>query len=175
MSGPQRRRRLRKLYKPSASHYVSASKDPDEYLAQAICAPARLRFLIADGADAHTFTPSPCGVAQAVPGCPFAAGQHRMVGAVGRLQKVKNKRTPEVVEEGNTGLLVPSDDADATAQALCRLYTDAARAWRFAQSARRQAVKSFGIAAMAHSYERLFSGQRLDESVHIVPGYSGQS
>ncbi|ART60374.1 hypothetical protein CBP36_17505 [Acidovorax carolinensis] len=170
-----RYRRLRKLYKPSARHYVAVSKDWDEYLAQAIGAPARRRSLIADGADAHTFAPSPCGVAQGVPGCPFAAGQHWMVGTVGRLQTVKKQRTPEVVEEGNTGLLVPSDDADAMAQAVWRLYADAASARRFAQSARRQAVKSFGIAAMVHSYERLFSGQRLDESVDIVPGYSGQS
>ena len=266
-----RYRRLRKLYKPFVSHYVAVSKDLDEYLAQAIGVPARRRSFIANGVDAHSFSPSPSGVAHAVPGCPFIPGQHWMVGTVGRLQTVKNQPllarafvkllelhpeakahmrlvvvgagplaaeidstlteahvrhlawlagargdvadilrmlgcfvlpsqaegtsctlqeamatglpvvatavggTPEVVEEGITGLLVPSDDADAMAQALWSLYTNAARARRFAQSARRQAVKRFGIDATVYSYESLFSGQRLDDSVRIAPGYSGQS
>lgn len=83
--------------------------------------------------------------------------------------------TPDVVEDGITGLLVPSDDANAMAQALWNLYTDSARARFFSQSARLQALKKFGIDAMVHSYQRLFSGQQLGESVHSASGYSGQS
>lgn len=265
-----RYQRLRKLYKPFVSHYVAVSKDLDEYLAQAIGVPARHRSLIANGVDTQTFSPSHRGVAQAVPGCPFAVGQHWMIGTVGRLQTVKNQPllarafvrllelhpeaqshmrlivvgagpleaaieatlteahvrhlawlagarddvadilrmlscfvlpsqaegtsctlqeamasglpvvatavggTPDVVEEGITGLLVPSDDANAMAQALWSLYIDSARARLFSQSARRQAVKRFDIDAMVHSYESLFAGQQLDDSVRSAPGYSGQ-
>ncbi len=82
--------------------------------------------------------------------------------------------TPDVVEEGITGLLVPPDDAEAMAKALWSLYTDAARARLFAQAARKQAVKKFGIDAMVRSYERLFSGQQLREQLHSASGYSAQ-
>jgi sugar transferase (PEP-CTERM/EpsH1 system associated) len=82
--------------------------------------------------------------------------------------------TPEVVEDGITGLLVPSDDANAMAQALWSLYTDSVRARLFSQSARRQALKKFGMDAMVQSYERLFSGQQLEDAVRIAPGYFGQ-
>jgi len=81
--------------------------------------------------------------------------------------------TPDVVEDSVTGLLVPSDDTNAMAQALWSLYTDAAKVCYFAQSARRQALKKFGIDAMVHSYERLFFGQQRSESERSVPGYSG--
>lgn len=82
--------------------------------------------------------------------------------------------TPEVVEEGITGLLIPSDGEDATAQTMWSMYTESTMARLFAQSARRQAVKKFGIDAMAHSYENLFAGQQLDDSVRSAPSYSGQ-
>lgn len=82
--------------------------------------------------------------------------------------------TPDVVEDGMTGLLVPSDDANAMAQALWSLYADSARARLFSQSARRQALKRFGMDAMVQSYERLFSGQQLDDAVRIASGYLGQ-
>lgn len=266
-----RYQRLRKLYKPFVSHYVAVSKDLDEYLAQAIGVPTSRRSFIANGVDTRAFAPSPHGVAQAVPGCPFVPVQHWMIGTVGRLQTVKNQPllarafvklmeihpeaashmrlvvvgagplraeveatlteanvqhlawlagarddvgdilrmlscfvlpsqaegtsctlqeamasglpvvatavggTPDVVEEGVTGLLVPSDDANAMAKALWSLYTDPARSRLFAQSARRQALKKFGIDAMVHSYEQLFSGQQLGEPVHSAPGYFGQS
>ncbi|MBA4211863.1 MAG: sugar transferase [Polaromonas sp.] len=85
-----RYQRLRKLYKPFVSHYVSVSKDLDDYLARAIGVPASRRSLIANGVDTDTFAPR-VGPAAAVPGCPFVPGQHWLVGTVGRLQTVKNQ------------------------------------------------------------------------------------
>jgi len=82
--------------------------------------------------------------------------------------------TPDVVEDGVTGLLVPSDDANAMANALWSVYTNAARARLFGQAARRQALKKWGIDAMVHSYQRLFSGQHLGEPVPSAPGYSAE-
>jgi sugar transferase (PEP-CTERM/EpsH1 system associated) len=264
-------RRKRKPYKPFFGHYVAVLKDLDEYLAHAVGVPAHRRFLIANGVGAHVFIPSPDGVAQAAPGCRFAAGERRMISTVGRLQAAKNQPllvrafvrllellpsaridmclvvaragslraemdsvmteahvqhlawlagarddvadilrmlgrfvtlsqaedtscslqeamasglpvvaatvgvTPEVVEEGIAGLLAPPDDARAMAQALWRSCTDVARARFIFQSARLQAVKKFCIDAIVQSYERLFPGRQLDDSLRGVPGYSGQS
>ncbi|WP_291519707.1 TIGR03088 family PEP-CTERM/XrtA system glycosyltransferase [Acidovorax sp.] len=85
-----RYQRLRKLYKPFVSHYVSVSKDLDDYLARAIGVPASRRSLIANGVDTDTFSPR-VGSAVPVPGCPFVPGLHWLVGTVGRLQTVKNQ------------------------------------------------------------------------------------
>ena len=81
--------------------------------------------------------------------------------------------TPDVVEDSVTGHLVPSDDTNAMAQALWSLHTDAARGCSFAQSARRRALKNFGIDAMVRSCERLFFGKQRGESGRSVPGYFG--
>ena len=85
-----RYQRLRKLYRPLVSHYVSVSQDLDDYLANAIGVPAHKRSLIANGVDTDLFTPA-VGGKVAVPGCPFTLGQHWLVGTVGRLQTVKNQ------------------------------------------------------------------------------------
>jgi sugar transferase (PEP-CTERM/EpsH1 system associated) len=85
-----RYRRLRRLYRPFVSHYVTVSRDLDDYMAQAIGVPAQRRTLIANGVDTETF--APCADAQhAVPGCPYVPGLHWLVGTVGRLQTVKNQ------------------------------------------------------------------------------------
>ena len=81
--------------------------------------------------------------------------------------------TPDVVEDSVTGLLVPSGGTNAMAQALWSLYTDAARVCSFAQSARRRALKNFGMDAMVRSCERLIFGQQRGESDRSVPGCSG--
>ena len=81
--------RLRRLYRPFVSHYVTVSKDLDDYLAGAIGVPAQRRSLIANGVDTDVF--SPPVVASAPPGCPFEPAQHWLLGTVGRLQTVKNQ------------------------------------------------------------------------------------
>jgi sugar transferase (PEP-CTERM/EpsH1 system associated) len=84
-----RYRKLRKLYKPFVSHYVSVSEDLDRYLASAIGVPASRRSLIANGVDTECFVPATHAIS--IAGCPFKPGEHWVVGTVGRLQTVKNQ------------------------------------------------------------------------------------
>ena len=66
--------------------------------------------------------------------------------------------TPDLVEEGATGHLVPSDDEAALATAIHRVLSDEAGAGRFALTARSRAVNQFGLDAMVRAYESLFTG-----------------
>jgi sugar transferase (PEP-CTERM/EpsH1 system associated) len=66
--------------------------------------------------------------------------------------------TPELVEEGVTGHLVPSDDEAALAAAIHRLFSDQNSARRFALTARARAVSRFGLDAMVSAYQSLFAG-----------------
>lgn len=81
--------RLRRIYKPFVSHYVSVSKDLDDYLAKAIGVPAHRRSLVTNGVDTDVFTPvtNP----ELPEGCPFVPREHWLLGTVGRLQTVKNQ------------------------------------------------------------------------------------
>lgn len=82
--------RLRKLYRPFVSHYVSVSQDLDQYLARRIGVPADRRTLIANGVDTAQFSP-PAHRKPHPEGCPFEPGRHWLIGTVGRLQTVKNQ------------------------------------------------------------------------------------
>lgn len=53
--------------------------------------------------------------------------------------------TPEIVEDGRTGLLVPPDDAGALGRAVLALLQDGERADRFGRRARSVAEERFGI------------------------------
>lgn len=81
--------RLRRIYRPFVSHYVSVSKDLDDYLAKAIGVTAHRRSLVANGVDTDVFAP----VTSPVPpeGFPFVPRGHWLLGTVGRLQTVKNQ------------------------------------------------------------------------------------
>lgn len=245
-----RYQRLRRLYRPFVSHYVSVSRDLDDYLGQAIGVPARRRSLIANGVDTDTFTPAQ-GV-RAVPGCPFEPGRHWLVGTVGRLQTVKNQPllarafvralqdnpvmrdaarlvivgegplraevgrvlaeagmgdlawlpgarddvpevlraldlfvlpsqaegtsctlqeamasglpvvatavggTPDLVQEGVTGHLVPPDDEQALAAAIARAFSDPGTAARQGQAGREHALRRFAMGTMVRQYQQLF-------------------
>jgi len=246
-----RYQRLRKLYKPFVSHYVSVSQDLDDYLANAIGVAPSKRSLIANGVDTDVFAPAAAGP-MPVPGCPFTPGPHWLFGTVGRLQTVKNQPllarafvqliqnhpvaaermrlvivgegplraeiesilvsagmahlawlagarddipailqslscfvlpsqaegtsctlqeamatglpvvatavggTPDLVEEGVTGYLVPSEDASAMAQALWRCYKQPETMSSFKGVARSTATKKFGVDRMIDRYSRLF-------------------
>ena len=50
---------------------------------------------------------------------------------------------PEVIEDGVTGLLVPPGDADALAQAMIRLLSDADLRRRMGQAGRERVLKEF--------------------------------
>ena len=65
--------------------------------------------------------------------------------------------TPDLLKHGESGFLVDSDDEAAMANAIWALYTDKAKTLRLAQNARDWALQNFGLDAMVHSYESLFS------------------
>ncbi|MGV3499700.1 MAG: TIGR03088 family PEP-CTERM/XrtA system glycosyltransferase [Hydrogenophaga sp.] len=64
--------------------------------------------------------------------------------------------TPDLVRNGVDGLLVPSDDEAAMAEALGRLHDDVELASTLGAAARRRAVKCFSIEAMVSAYAGLF-------------------
>jgi starch synthase len=64
---------------------------------------------------------------------------------------------PEVVSDGETGLLVPPDDADALAAALNALVRDPARADALGRAGRDRAVAEFGWQAVAAQTAALYA------------------
>lgn len=66
--------------------------------------------------------------------------------------------TPELVEEGATGHLVPSDDEAALATAIFRVLADEAGARHCSFAARSRAVNQFGLDGMVRAYDSIFSG-----------------
>jgi starch synthase len=64
---------------------------------------------------------------------------------------------PEVVSDGETGLLVPPDDPDALAAALNALLGDPARADAFGRAGRERAVAEFGWQAVAAQTADLYA------------------
>jgi glycosyltransferase involved in cell wall biosynthesis len=63
---------------------------------------------------------------------------------------------PELVREGETGLLVPSEDAAALAQAMQALVDDPVRRQAMGAAARRHAVAHFDIRHTVRGYEQLY-------------------
>jgi glycosyltransferase involved in cell wall biosynthesis len=66
--------------------------------------------------------------------------------------------TPELVEDGVTGYLVPPRDAAALAAAITRLLDDPTLARRLGEAGRRRVVERFSLAAMVGATERLYLG-----------------
>ena len=63
---------------------------------------------------------------------------------------------PEVVEDNVSGLLVPSDDADALARAVESLIGDPARRTAMGRAAQRRAREHFSAEAIVPRYEALY-------------------
>jgi glycosyltransferase involved in cell wall biosynthesis len=63
---------------------------------------------------------------------------------------------PELVRDGETGLLVPSEDAGALARAIQALVDDSARRQAMGAAARQHAVASFDIRHTVRGYEQLY-------------------
>jgi glycosyltransferase involved in cell wall biosynthesis len=61
---------------------------------------------------------------------------------------------PEMVEAGRTGLLFPSGDETALAEALNCILSNREVASRMAEEGRRQVVTRYSLARMAGDYER---------------------
>jgi glycosyltransferase involved in cell wall biosynthesis len=65
---------------------------------------------------------------------------------------------PEVVVDGETGLLVPPGDAEALAAAIVRLLEDPESRCRMGASGRRRVRERFDAGTMARRYEDLYRG-----------------
>jgi glycosyltransferase involved in cell wall biosynthesis len=63
---------------------------------------------------------------------------------------------PELVRDGETGLLVPSEDAGALAQAIQALVDDSARRQAMGAAARQHAIAYFDIRHTVRGYEQLY-------------------
>lgn len=66
---------------------------------------------------------------------------------------------PEILRDGDTGLMVPQHDAGMLAEALERLLTDADLRKRLAANARRLMEQEFDIHRNAARIRTMFSGQ----------------
>jgi glycosyltransferase involved in cell wall biosynthesis len=78
----------------------------------------------------------------------MAAGLPIVASAVGGV--------PELVRDGETGLLVPPGSVDALAAALQRVLTDAALRRRLGDAGRRRALAEFDLARFGEAHLRLY-------------------
>lgn len=65
---------------------------------------------------------------------------------------------PEVVLDGQTGLLVPSDDSPRLATAIATMRSHADSAQMMGRAGRRRVEEFFDVRAMVAAYERLYGG-----------------
>jgi sugar transferase (PEP-CTERM/EpsH1 system associated) len=84
--------RLRQLYRPFVSHYVSLTTELTDYLTTQIGIKESRVTQICNGVDVARFRPAD-GAAATIDGCPFEASRHWLVGTVGRMQAVKDQVT----------------------------------------------------------------------------------
>lgn len=63
---------------------------------------------------------------------------------------------PELVENGRTGWIVPSGDAEALAQAILAAARNPAQAARAGQAGRAEVERRFSLDAMVDAYRRLY-------------------
>lgn len=68
--------------------------------------------------------------------------------------------TPEVVDDGATGYLVPSDDVDAMADALWRSYSQPDYTESLGRAGRAKAVAKYGLGATVDRYRALFNSKK---------------
>jgi len=84
-----RRKRIRRLYRPFVSRYVAVAPDLARYLADAVGVPPHRIDCIPNGVDTSRFRPG--SGRQAIAGCPFDGEGRVVIGAVGRLDPVKDQ------------------------------------------------------------------------------------
>jgi sugar transferase (PEP-CTERM/EpsH1 system associated) len=82
---------MRRAYRPFVDHYVALSQDLAGYMTEKVGVPPTNLTQIYNGVDALRFTPTAPSVP--VPGCPFSAPTHWIIGTVGRMQTVKDQLT----------------------------------------------------------------------------------
>jgi glycosyltransferase involved in cell wall biosynthesis len=69
--------------------------------------------------------------------------------------------TPEVLEDGRTGLLVPAREPVALAEAIRRLWLDEDLRFRLSLAADERVAEYFDIRRMAYEYDQLYRGIEL--------------
>jgi len=79
----------RRLYRPFVSHFIALSRDLERYLIDQVDVPAGDVTRLCNGVDTERFHPARARAA--IAGCPFVAGEHWLVGTVGRMQQVKDQ------------------------------------------------------------------------------------
>lgn len=82
---------MRRLYRPFVSHFIALSRDLERYLLDKVDVPAGDVTRLCNGVDTERFFPAQPRAA--IPGCPFGAGDHWLIGTVGRMQQVKDQPT----------------------------------------------------------------------------------
>jgi len=86
----QRLRWVRRVYSPFVSRYVALSRDLQRYLTEGVgVAPRRIEHLY-NGVDTERFHPA-AGGRTPIQGCPFNKSEHWLIGAVGRMDAVKDQ------------------------------------------------------------------------------------
>lgn len=70
----------------------------------------------------------------------------------------------DIVADGQTGVLIPAQDANALAAALSRLFDDASLRDQMGAQARRWALRHGTIDAMGQAYMALYNGQSVFEA-----------
>ena len=64
--------------------------------------------------------------------------------------------SPELIEDGVSGLLVPPGDSESLAKVLSHLESDRVCAMEIGRAARRRALDEFSIERYAQEFERLY-------------------
>ena len=84
--------RVRRFYRPFVDHYLALSRDLAHYLVDRIHVPPARITQVYNGVDSVRFHPA-SGLPPPIPGCPFAAPEHWLLGTIGRMQPVKDQLT----------------------------------------------------------------------------------
>jgi len=97
--------------------------------------------------------------------------------AAGRAVVVTRSGGPaEIVEHGQTGLIVPPRDAPALARGIVQMLADPQRAAELGRNARVAVEKRFSLAAMIARYEQLYSScLRTDAPVPAIQVAGGET
>ncbi len=141
---------VRKHLPDGAVHFFGGQMDVRPYLAQATL------FVLSSKDNACEALPSALLEA-------MASGLPAVVTRVGGI--------PEVVVQGENGLMVPEKDPGALAEAIGRLLADPRSLRAMGQAARRKAVAEFSFDQMVRSHEVVFD--RLLRLKGISPGTAG--
>lgn len=72
--------------------------------------------------------------------------------------------TPEVIEHGVTGLLVPVGDPNAMAKAIAEIVLNPGLGRRLGQKGRERVEQSFDVRSMLRAYEALYDSESLREA-----------